>query len=391
MLSSPSLIVLFGVLCAAEALALRWRGMRAPRVNDAISSSMCGLLDAMVNTSGFAVFAALYAQLLARAPWILPRNLATWILAILAHDLAYYAFHRASHRVALLWAAHEVHHQSDDYTLSVSLRQGTIATWISWAFYAPLALLGVSLEQFVAVHIAHQLYQFAVHTRLLRTLGPLEWLLATPSHHRVHHSREPAQLDRNYGGFLIVWDRLFRSFEREESEPRYGTTEGIQSWSPLWANLAPFARVIARARAQATLREAARALLGPPTSDRDASPLREDYDPALSDSATVYATAQHGAILWTALAWIGEHARMYSVVSALLALWVVCSMQALSWVLDARRGWKRLERARAALTAVAAVVVAALQWVSVVPAALVVLGCLWSLYELRSVPEGALG
>ena len=188
----------------------------------------------------------------------------TWIAAVLLHDLAYYLFHRASHRVNVLWAAHAVHHQSEDYTFAVSLRQGAIATWVSYLFYLPLALLDIPVELFVIVHGVYQVYQFAVHTRFIPALGPLERVLATPLLHRVHHGRDADFLDKNYGGFFIFWDKLFGSFAPYTREPDYGVTAGITSWSPFWANLHPYAELARRARRAPDRRAALEVWLRPP-------------------------------------------------------------------------------------------------------------------------------
>jgi sterol desaturase/sphingolipid hydroxylase (fatty acid hydroxylase superfamily) len=377
-----TLVAVMAALCAIEALVSRARGRRALRLNDWLSGLLCGVLDHTVNAAAFVNFALLYASIVRAAPVRLPVNALTWVAMVLAHDLAYYAFHRASHRVALLWAAHEVHHQSDDYTLAVSLRQGTVATWVSWVFYAPLALVGFSVEQFVLVHLAHQAFQFVVHTRLLRTLGPLEWLLATPSHHRVHHGREPTQIDRNFGGFLIVWDRLFGTFEPERDEPRYGTPEGVQSWSPYWANLDPFRRVIERALRSRSPADALRALFGPPQSSSAVATDREPYDRAPEPFMRPYVVAQSAALVLVAWALTAQAKAPDSIVTVALTLWALLTLSAVGRMLDDRRGWRWFELVRlvaSLLGAVVLVLVGAAPWI---PAVGWIAGCLLSLYEL---------
>jgi hypothetical protein len=152
-------------------------------------------------------------------------------------DFCYYWFHRVSHEVALVWGAHIVHHQSEEFNLTTALRQDAFQKWFSWAFYLPLALIGFPPLMFLAVASFNTLYQFWIHTRAIGKLGPLEWVLNTPSHHRVHHGSDLKYLDKNYGGTLIVWDRLFGSFQVEEEEPHYGIVKPLKSWNPLWANV----------------------------------------------------------------------------------------------------------------------------------------------------------
>jgi sterol desaturase/sphingolipid hydroxylase (fatty acid hydroxylase superfamily) len=259
-------IPLILVLVALEAWVGHARGNELHRLNDSVSGFSCGALDQIVNVAVLAVFLGAYASL-ERRFGLVPLevgSVAGWIVAFFGYDLAYYAFHRASHRVNFLWAAHIVHHQSEEYNLAVSLRQGAIATWVTYLFYLPLAFVGVPPAMFLAVHGIYQVYQFFVHTRLVGKLGPLEWIFATPSLHRVHHGRAPEHLDKNYGGFLNVWDRLFGSFALERGEPAFGITTGIRAWSPFWANFHYYAELFQTSKRAPTLASAVWVWLAPP-------------------------------------------------------------------------------------------------------------------------------
>jgi sterol desaturase/sphingolipid hydroxylase (fatty acid hydroxylase superfamily) len=169
----------------------------------------------------------------ALTPLELGHGWATWALAVLGVDFFYYWDHRAGHQVRLLWASHVVHHSSERYNLSTALRQ----TWTGQytvLFFLPVALLGVPVEIVLASWSVNLLYQFWIHTEAIGTLwAPVEWLLNTPSHHRVHHGSQQQYLDRNYGGILIVWDRLFGTFEPEGEPVRYGLTTNITTSNPL--------------------------------------------------------------------------------------------------------------------------------------------------------------
>jgi alkylglycerol monooxygenase len=158
----------------------------------------------------------------------------TWLLAIVGVDFLYYWWHRLSHEVNVLWAAHVVHHTSEDFNLAVALRQAVVTHFTAIPFYLPLALLGVPAWVYVTVNSFNTLYQFWIHTELIGKLGPLEWVLNTPSHHRVHHAINAHYLDKNYAGSLIVWDRMFGTFIEENEEPVYGTTRPLRSYDPLW-------------------------------------------------------------------------------------------------------------------------------------------------------------
>ena len=156
-----------------------------------------------------------------------------WTVAIVGKDLCYYWFHRLSHETRFLWAAHVVHHSSDHYNLSTALRQSWTPL-VGWVFYLPLVLLGVNPLLLAMSTAINLLYQFWIHTEAIDRLpAPVEAVLNTPSHHRVHHAVQPQYLDTNYGGILIVWDRLFGTFEAEVERPRYGITTPLRTHNPL--------------------------------------------------------------------------------------------------------------------------------------------------------------
>jgi hypothetical protein len=159
------------------------------------------------------------------------------------YDLCYYWLHRAGHRMGAFWAAHVVHHQSEDYNLSTALRQTSSGALLGWFFYLPMAVIGVSPLVFGTVALIDLLYQFWVHTQQVDRLGWFDRWFCSPSNHRVHHAVNDRYLDRNYGGILIVWDRLFGTFEEErDDEPCvYGTRAPLRSFNPLWANLEVYA------------------------------------------------------------------------------------------------------------------------------------------------------
>ncbi|XP_060937155.1 alkylglycerol monooxygenase [Limanda limanda] len=160
----------------------------------------------------------------------------TWWLTFLGVDFCYYWVHRSAHEVAVLWAAHQVHHSSEHYNLTTALRQSLTQQLASWIFYMPMAL--AIPPSIFAVHIQlNLLYQYWIHTELITDLGPLEWIFNTPKHHRVHHGRNIYCIDKNYGGILIVWDRLFGTFAAEEEKPVYGLVFPIKTFEILYVQL----------------------------------------------------------------------------------------------------------------------------------------------------------
>ena len=231
----------FIVLIAVELLADRWRGVSHYRVADAINSMSTGVLSTTTGlltkgvgllTYGFAPEHVALFELSADSVWV-------WVLAFFLYDFCYYWLHRMGHERNILWAAHSVHHQSEEYNLSTALRQTSTGFLLGWIFYLPMAVLGVPLLVFVSVAALNLLYQFWVHTRHIPKLGWFEWFFVSPSNHRAHHAQNALYMDRNYGGVFIIWDRLFGSFQEEDdNEPViFGVTTPLASWNPLWANV----------------------------------------------------------------------------------------------------------------------------------------------------------
>ncbi len=253
-------------LIAVELWVSRRRGRDLYRLNDAISDVSTGILMQLTVLCIGGLLVAGYVGVYesARLASWSPDRVGTWLACFLAVDFAYYWFHRASHEVNFLWAAHVVHHQSEDYNLAVALRQSTLQPFLSFFFYLPLALLGFPPLVFFACVAANTIYQFWLHTQLIGRLGPLEAVFVTPSHHRVHHGRNPIYIDRNHGGTFIVWDRLFGTFQREEEEVVYGITKPLASWNPIWANLHYWLELVASARAARSPADKVRVFLKTP-------------------------------------------------------------------------------------------------------------------------------
>ncbi|WP_172587627.1 sterol desaturase family protein [Shewanella xiamenensis] len=158
----------------------------------------------------------------------------SFVLLMIAQDFCYYWFHRASHRVRWMWAAHVVHHSSENMNFSTAFRQSLMYPFAGmWVFWLPLVILGFDPNWVVFVVLLNLGLQFFVHTQAVRKLGPLEWLFNTPSHHRVHHGRNPQYIDKNYAGILIIWDKLFGTFVPEEETVIYGITKPVNSFNPI--------------------------------------------------------------------------------------------------------------------------------------------------------------
>jgi sterol desaturase/sphingolipid hydroxylase (fatty acid hydroxylase superfamily) len=246
-MTGPQIIVLatpvFLLLIGVELLVGVRRGRNTYRLNDALNSIGLGIMSQLVGVFSKLMAIGIYTIVFTHlALWRLPANaLWVWLVGLLLYDLCYYWHHRLGHTVALLWASHVVHHQSEDYNLSTALRQ-TSSGWVAgWLFYLPMAVLGFPPLVFGTVALIDLLYQFWVHTEQIGKLGWFDRWFCAPSNHRVHHAVNDKYLDRNYGGILIVWDRLFGSYEVEDEPCVYGTRGPLRSWNPVWANLHNYA------------------------------------------------------------------------------------------------------------------------------------------------------
>jgi sterol desaturase/sphingolipid hydroxylase (fatty acid hydroxylase superfamily) len=196
-----------------------------------------------------------------------------WVLLFFADDFSYYWFHRTSHHVNFFWASHVVHHSSQHYNLAAALRQ----TWTgnltgAFLFWAWMPLAGFHPLWILFMQQLSLIYQFWIHTETIRKLPPaLEWVLNTPSHHRVHHGSDLKYLDKNHGGILIIWDRLFGSFQPEAERPHYGLTNNIESNNPVYIALVTWSQLFKKAFHAGSFKNALNYFLKPPGWSHDGS------------------------------------------------------------------------------------------------------------------------
>ena len=352
-------IPVFFVLIALELVITRVLEKDYYRLSDSLNDLSCGilqqLLEVFVKTALFAGYLFLYQRY--RVADIPNGSVAAWVVCFLGVDFLYYWFHRLSHEVNAFWAAHVVHHQSEDYNLAVALRQGAFQGWFSWFFYLPLALIGFPPLMFLTVSSFNTLYQFWIHTRTIGRLGPLEWVLNTPSNHRVHHGRNPRYIDRNHGGTLIVWDRLFGTFQEEQEEPVYGITTPLRSWNPVWANLHYWVELWDKARRTRRLSDRLRLFVKPPgwlpadlggfqaAPEVDAATYQK-WDTPVPRWLGIYAFAQFAAVLIGASLLLFRQRTLPFAAVAAGAVFVAVSLVALGGLFERKRWAAPLEAAR---------------------------------------------
>ncbi|HLF63217.1 MAG TPA: sterol desaturase family protein [Saprospiraceae bacterium] len=342
-------IPIFFILIGVELLIAKLRKTHLYRFNDAVANISCGIAQqitvALAKTALIVGYIYLYRHF---RLFEIPDTWWTWFLLFIGVDFFYYWFHRLSHEINVLWGAHIVHHQSEEYNLSVALRQSSFQGFISMIFYLPLALIGFNPVAFVTVNAFQTLYQFWIHTKLISKLHPvLEFIFNTPSHHRVHHGRNPKYIDRNHGGTLIIFDRLFGTFQKEEEEVVYGVTKPLASWNPVWANFDYYADLWATLKQPLTLGERLKLVWASPgwmptrlggfQRPKDVKPGAEIYNTTIPSTLNYYILAQFTVVLLiTTLFLFGIdkyaiHARI------ILCAWILLSVMSLGGLFELRK------------------------------------------------------
>ena len=265
--------LLFVVLIAAEQAWSKWRADGGYRWAQFVTNIGHGMIfqASEVFTKALTLLPFLWlaehaalAELPVNAWW-------AWLVGLLAYDFLSYWRHRHHHEIAALWAIHGVHHAAEDYNFAAALRQALFGNVLGWLWMVPLALF-MPIEMYVGLIVFDYVYQFVQHTRYVPKLGLYGLVFNTPSHHRVHHGVNEHYLDRNYGGILISWDRLFGTFQAELDEPVYGLTKPIGTMDPLWGNLVLFADLFAAARRTTSWRDAVTLFLSGPGAEDHLAP-----------------------------------------------------------------------------------------------------------------------
>jgi sterol desaturase/sphingolipid hydroxylase (fatty acid hydroxylase superfamily) len=237
-------IILYALPVFAVLIGVEWlygwvTGRNTYRLNDSVASLSQGLLGQCIGLCTQLFQVGLYTLVWRWcgrwAPASFWASAMGWVAAVVLFDFCDYWLHRVGHETAVFWAAHAVHHQSEDFNFSTALRQESLVALLGWPFYLPMALLGVPPLQFVAAGLIVLIYQFWIHTEHIGKLGWFDRVFSSPSNHRVHHAVNPGYINKNYGGMLVVWDRLFGTFAEEREPCIYGTQTPLQSWNPLWA------------------------------------------------------------------------------------------------------------------------------------------------------------
>ena len=360
-------IPVFMLLIAIEIIVTIVRKKDYYRFSDAINSLSAGMISITSGILTKIVSVTIYAGLFSVfALWEMSvESLWVWVFGFLFYDLCYYWTHRMGHEINVLWAAHAVHHQSEEYNLTTALRQTSSGFIFGWLFYVPMAVVGIPPVVFFTVGLINLLYQFWVHTRHVPKLGWFEWFFVTPSNHRVHHGKNRRYLDKNYGGVFILWDRLFGTFEEEDEqyEPiRYGTLKPLRSWNPLWANLQLYDELWQDCRATRNWKDKLTLWFrktGYRPSDV-ATPMKmpdihayENYQPAVAHSLMFYAAFHFALMIVATLALMGSYHLMPMWFNTLWVIVFAVQLLVVGWLLEKNKKLVILEAGRFATVAAA--------------------------------------
>lgn len=274
-----------------------------------------------------------------------------WLLCLLLQDFLFYWFHRISHEVNFFWAAHVLHHYSEEYNLIVALRLTGLGGLFSWVFNLPLAFLGFHPWMFLGVGQINLIYQFWVHTKTIDKIGKVgEYLLSTPSHHRVHHSINTKYIDRNHGGIFIIWDRMFGTFQEEEEECVYGTVEPLQSFNPVYANFYYYLKLFKQSFYAKGIMNKIKVFFKPPgwipsngEKPADFLPIPEvnprtfvKYDPKVTGEVYSYAVAWFVGILVGSFAVLLFIGKLSLISQILFAVWVTLSLVSINEMMEGK-------------------------------------------------------
>lgn len=240
-------IPFFLIFIGLEALYFWRKNTKKLRFNDGLTNLSCGivtLIFELFTKGGLFLLFDYISRKVGFIEWDID-SIATWIIFFFIYDFFYYWAHRFAHNINFLWSGHLPHHQSEEYNLTVALRQGALQDTLIFPVFIPLALMGCPVEVFATVLLLNKFYQFWIHTQAIDRVPLIEGILNTPSAHRVHHGVNPLYVDKNHGGFIMLWDKLFGTWveERKDEPCVFGVRKPYRSWDPLYAHIEWWARL----------------------------------------------------------------------------------------------------------------------------------------------------
>lgn len=281
----------------------------------------------------------------------------SWILCFFLFDFLFYWSHRWSHEINFFWGAHVVHHQSDEYNLTVALRQSWFHNLIMFFMFIPIPLLGFEPTVFILTAAISTIYQFWIHTKAIGKMPKIiEFIFNTPSHHRVHHAINDKYLDKNHGAVLIIWDRLFNTFEAEQEEAVFGTTTQFKSFNPLWSNFEYYFYMLKQMK-KMTFKDALKMIFSKPgwlpnyIDDKDSSTLinRKKYSTKVSKKTYSYVLIQFVFIAWGSIAYLNNFETLSTYFKFLFAGLILLSITICGGILEKKLWLMKVEYLRLAI------------------------------------------
>ncbi len=355
-LSIPIFFFLIGIELLYDRIVQR----RLYRLHDSLANISCGITEQISGVFAKVFTIAAYDVVYQNFRIMeIPNTWYWWILAFVGVDFFYYWAHRLSHEVNLFWAGHVVHHQSEEYNLSVALRQGAFQKLFTFYFYFPLAFVGFSTELFLSISAINLLYQFWIHTEAIDRMPVFEWVFNTPSHHRVHHGRDPKYIDKNHGGTFIIWDRIFGTFQDEDEKPTYGITKPLNTFNPLYAQVSHFftlARDFKRMKGAGEIWSLLwnkpgwhpERLGGTRVVESIDHNVYEKYEVEISTRMNLYIFVQYVLSLGITAGFLFTQGQMDWTQKILFTIWIFLSVGALGLLSDGLRMGSRMEWLRSA-------------------------------------------
>jgi alkylglycerol monooxygenase len=346
-LAIPMYFALMGIELVYESISRK----KTYRLNDAITNISTGTLQQLTGTFLKIFKIGVYAFVFQHFAFFeIPADWTSFIILFFLFDLCYYWDHRMAHRISLFWGGHSVHHQSEDYNLSVALRQSSTAMIWGMPFYLPLALIGFDPVQFAVVGGFNLLYQFWIHTEHINKLPRwFEWFFNTPSHHRVHHGRDPKYIDKNYAGVFIIYDRLFGTFQQEEERPNYGITKPLNSWNPVYANFAHYIDLFHDVKKTHSVGDALKVLfyppgwrpeyLGGPQRPTEVTDDYHKYNKRTILQMNLYIFAQFLGALGLSAFYFFKNEDFSDATKVIFAIWIIVSTLMFGFLFESNKRW----------------------------------------------------
>jgi len=350
-LSTVIAIPIFLLFIIVEYFATRKNHPEYYRLNDALTNLNIGVSHLLFKLLTTGLMLGAYVLVLKNFAVLHLTGVLAYVVVLVLFDFCFYWAHRIGHEVNLFWGAHVVHHQSEEYNLTVALRQSWIHSLLAFIFFLPIAFLGVDVLTLGICASINSFFQFWIHTKAIDRMPKwFEAIFNTPSHHRVHHGVNPKYIDKNHAGMFIIWDRLFGTYQEEIEEPTYGVTTQLQSWNPAWANVEYYVTMFKNAKRFSLVKDKLRYIfakpgwqpneLGGQLAIPEVDYSKPKYDAkALSKSLNIYVLVQFAFIIIGLSAYLYNYEKLstfYTIIffSVLMLSTVICSaiLEQKTWV-----------------------------------------------------------